>query len=91
MCEHEWTRTNGATLEDGGDTFKCDKCHATGKSHGLVGLIVEDRSNTREGGRDYKAEYQGRKRRELIKKLRQSQGLQWSEEQYRKRQGHRID
>lgn len=44
MCGHNWTRTNGATTQDGFDTYRCAKCGATGKSFGLSGVvgIVED-------------------------------------------------
>lgn len=93
MCNHDWIRTNGATTEDGADTYRCSKCPATGKSFGLTGLsaIVEDSKssrNTRQGYYSQTYEYRKiRKQQEDAYRsfLSGSKGRKWSMAQYKKR------
>lgn len=90
-CLHNWHRTNGATTEDGADTFCCLNCGATGKSYGLGGLIIEDSKRSRSKKRRYWSQtYEARKERaERMKSrehlLKHGSGLKWSMKQYKKR------
>ena len=65
-CNHVWHRTNGATLNDGSDEYRCSLCASHGKSYGLGGVesvfVVRDPSKIdNRRPRDYPREYANRK------------------------------
>lgn len=87
-CNHDWVRTNGVTTEDGYDTFRCTKCHLTGKSFGLGGMIVEDSYNKSTKGSEGITMRRGRGKslKTILKEGKERKnGLEWSWNEYLKR------
>ena len=93
-CNHIWTRTNGAITDDGCDTFRCDKCHITGKSFGLSGIILPNSNNQVQKKSNGVTFRRGRgKSLETILKesKKRGDGLEWSRQQYEERMKNETD